>query len=288
MVRWLYLIAAAAAPVFSLCAQAPAETKPKLAAEGLALQQYEDGPSLPQGYEFVPGETAYFSCRIAGFQSRQSNEARAVKLAWEMRILDPSGVPIDKDRSGVIDESLSSQDKNWLPKFLGTFTVPPFAPSGAYHIRVTIKDEIASAQTAAELSFEVHGHDVQPSGTLMVRNFKFVRAEDDQVAMHPAIYTPGDTLWAKFDITGYKFGDQNNFSVDYGLAIVNDKGEQVFTQPVAASDAHQSFYPQRYVPGELSLHLDNTVAKAPYTLVITIHDKVGGQNYETRQPFLVQ
>lgn len=288
MVRWLYVIAAAAAPGVSLFAQSPQETKPKLAIEGLALQQYEDGPTLPRGYEFVPGETAYFSCRIAGFASRPDNETRAVQIDWQMRILDPSGVPIDKDRSGVINESLTSQDKNWVPKFLATFAVPPFAPSGTYHIAVTIKDEVASARVAGDLKFEVHGHDVTPSDTLMVRNFAFVRAADDKVPMHPAIYNPGDTLWAKFDITGYKFGEENQFSVDYGLAILNAKGEQVFAQPAAAADAHQSFYPQRYVPGELSLHLDNTVAKASYTLVITIHDKVGNQNYETRQPFLVQ
>ena len=37
--------------------------------------------------------------------------------------------------------------------------------------------------------------------------------------MRHAVYQPGDTLWAKFDITGYKFGENNRFSVDYGLAI---------------------------------------------------------------------
>ena len=289
MVRALCVIAAAAALAGPLRAQPKTgQAKPGLSIERLALQQYEDGPMLPLGYEFVPGETAYFSCRIAGYQAKQNGEARQVKLAWQMRVLDPSGVPIDKDKSGGIEESLSSQDKNWVPKFLASFIVPPFAPGGTYRIPVTVTDDNAGAEVTGELKFEVRGHDVQPSGTLMVRNFKFVRAEDDQVAMHPAVYNPGDTLWAKFDIAGYKFGPQNQFSVDYGLAILNAAGEQVFAQPAAASDAHQSFYPQRYVPGELSLHLDNTVAKAAYTLVITVRDKVGNQNYETRQPFQVQ
>ncbi|HTS75009.1 MAG TPA: hypothetical protein VMG40_02330 [Bryobacteraceae bacterium] len=288
MVRLLFLTAAVAALAAPVRAQSAPQSEPKLAIERLALHQYEDGPMLPSGYEFVPGETAYFSCRIAGFATQSGNEARAVKLRWHMRLVDPSGVPIDKDRSGAIEESLSAQDKDWVPKFLATFSVPAFAPSGTYHIPVTIQDEVAGAETTGELSFEVRGHDVQPSDTLTIRNFAFVRAADDKVAMRPAIYTPGDTLWAKFDITGYKFGEGNQFSVDYGLAILNANGDQVFAQPAAASDAHQSFYPQRYVPGELSLHLDNTVAKAPYTLVIIIHDKVGNQNYETRQPFQVQ
>lgn len=292
MRRLLWVMAAGAlcVPALSVQARLCAQPKPppKLSIERLALQQYEDGPTLPPGYEFVPGEPAFFSCRIAGFESQAKDETRAVKLAWRMRVADPSGIPISEEKSGGIQESLSSQDKNWVPKFLAGFTIPSFAPSGTYRISVTVTDEIAQAETAGELTFQVRGHDVQPSDTLTVRNFKFVRAEDDQVAMNPAIYNPGDTLWAKFDITGYKFGPVNQFSVAYGLAILNAAGEQVFAQPVAASDEHQSFYPQRYVPGELSLHLDASVVKAAYTLVITIHDKIGDRNYETRQPFQIQ
>lgn len=267
---------------------AQSQPAPKLAIERLVLQQYEDGPPVPPGYEFVPGETAWFSCRVSGFLARQADESHAVKLTWRMRILDPSGVPVEKDRSGVIQESLTSLDKNWAPKFIDSFIVPAFAPSGAYKIPVTIEDEIAHQQVSGELTFQVRGHDVQLSDSLVLRNFKFVRAEDDQVSMTPAVYTPGDTLWAKFDIVGYKFGEENHFSVDYGLAILNASGEQVFAQPVAASDEHQSFYPQRYVPGAISLHLDQTVAKSSYTLLLTIHDKIADKTFETRHPFEVK
>lgn len=280
----LRVVVLSAVAAFGLWAQAP----PKLAIERLMLQQYEDGDPLPAGYEFVPGETAYFSCRIAGFLSEQKDESRAVRLTWHLRILDPDGVPIDKDRSGVIQESLSSQDKNWTPKFLSSFLVPAFAPSGSYKIPVEIEDAISHQQVSGQLTFRVRGHDVQPSETLALRSFRFLRAEDDQVPMQPAVYTPGDTLWAKFDIVGFKFGDANHFSVDYGLAILNAAGEPVFSQPVAASDEHQSFYPQRYVPGAISLHLDATVVKAPYTLLLTVHDKISHQTFESRQPFEVK
>jgi len=284
-VRFVLLSLIAAA---NLAAQPKVAAQPKLAIERLALHQYEDGPTLLAGYEFVPGETAYFSCRIAGFAAREKEQGRGVRLTWKMRVLDPAGVAVEKEKTGVIEESLSSQDKNWTPKFLASFVVPGFAPGGTYRIPVTVRDEIAQTEVSSELTFQVRGHEVQPSETLAVRNFKFVRAEDDQVPMKPAVYNPGDTLWAKFDITGYKFGEGNQFSVDYGLAILNASGEQVFAQPAAASDSHQSFYPRRYVPGELSLHLDATVVKAAYTLVISVHDKVGNQNYETRQAFEVR
>jgi len=197
-------------------------------------------------------------------------------------------VPIEKDQSGSIAEGVSPQDKDWTPKFTANFMVPAFAPSGTYHIPVKVRDEVAGADASVELTFRVRGHDVEPSDTLVARNFEFVRAEDDKVPMHPAIYHPGDMLWARFDMTGFRFGEKNHFSVDYGLAIVNAAGQRMFAQLVAAEDASESFYPQRYVPGVLSLHLDDNVPKGEYTLVIIMRDKVGNQNVESREPFQVE
>jgi len=252
------------------------------------MEQYEDGPPLAPDYRFVPGETAHFSCRIAGFQAAKGEDAQTVKLAWKMRMLDPAGVPLEPDKAGRIDESLTAQDKNWIPKIVQDFAVPPFAPSGTYHVAVTVHDDVAGADASADSTFQVRGHDVEPSDALVLRNFRFVRAEDDQVALRPAIYHPGDTLWAKFDITGYRFGENHEFSVDYGLAILNAAGAQVFSQPAAATESKQSFYPQRYVSGTLSLNLDANVPKAAYTLVIMVQDKIADRHEEFRQPFEIQ
>jgi len=260
----------------------------KLAVELPALHQFEDGPELAPGYEFVPGETVHFSCRIAGYQVLKKDQAQSVKLAWQMRAFDPAGVPIVKDESKRLEDAIAPQDKDWRPKFATSFIVPGFAPSGSYKIAVTVKDEIAGAEATTEVSFRVHGHELEPSDKLIARNFQFLRAEDDKVPMRSAVYNPGDSLWARFDITGYKFAENNRFSVDYGLAILDSTDKQVFSQPSAAADSNASFYPQRYVPGALTLHLDPTVPKGAYTLLITIQDKIGNQTYETRQPFQVE
>lgn len=282
---------AAAPSIHGLRAQAPAplpsQTKP-VAIERLALHQYEDGPVLAAGYEFVPGETAYFSCRIAGYHIVRNDQQQSVKLAWQMRMLDPSGVPIEKDQSGRIEDQLLPQDKSWVPKFITSFVVPAFAPGGTYRVTVKIVDEAGGTETTGELPFGVRGHTVQPSDTLLARNFMFLRAEDDRRSLSPAVYHPGETLWARFDITGYKFGDGNRFSVDYGLAVLRPTGEQLFAQPGAAADTNQSFYPQRYVPGMLSLTLDQNVPKGSFLLVVTVRDKIGNQSWETRQPFEIE
>jgi hypothetical protein len=256
-----------------------------LAIERLALHQFEDGPLLAPEYMFVPGETAYFSCRVTGYRIVRKEEEQNVKLAWQMSVVDPSGVEVEKDQAGRIEDRLLPQDKNWMPKFISSFVVPPFAPSGTYRVVVKIADEAGGVDTAGELSFQVHGRAVERSDTLVARNFQFLRAETDRTAMTAAIYHPGETLWARFDITGYKFGEGNRLSVDYGLAVLRATGEQVFAQPVAASEAKDSFYPQRYVPGALSLTLDPAVPKGAYILLITVRDKLGDQAWETRQPF---
>jgi hypothetical protein len=259
----------------------------QIAIERIALHQLEDGPVLAAGYDFVPGETAFFSCRLNGYQILKKEEEQSVNLTWQLRILDPAGVPIEKEESGRIAESVSPQDKEWKPKLLTHFMIPAFAPTGTYRIPVKVKDEIGGTEVSAELTFHVRGHQVEPSETLVLRNFQFLRSEDDRVGLREPVYHPGEMLWARFDIAGYKFGENNRFSVEYGLAVLRDTGEELFSQPAAADKSDESFYPQRYVPGVLSLTLNQGVAKGSYILVITVRDKIGNQTWELRRPFQV-
>jgi len=272
-----------------LFAGVPAFAQSKnIAIERLALHQFEDGPVLADSYQFVPGETVYFSCRLTGYSIEKKENLQQVKLAWQVHITDPAGVPVEKERTGRIEERVLPQDKNWMPKFLVNFSVPAFAPTGVFRVSVKITDELSSAETNGSINFRVRGHDVEPSQTLVARNFHFFRGENDSTELISPVYHPGEMLWARFDITGYKFAHNNRFSVDYGLAVLNANGAQLFAQPEAASQSEESFYPQRYVPGALSLNLDQSVAKGAYTLVVTIRDKIGDQMWEVRQPFQVE
>ena len=260
-----------------------------LSVERAALHQFEDGPILPPSHVFLPGEGVFFSCRLAGYQaSITGDDQRSVKLAWRMQVTDPSGVPLTPEITGRIAEPVSPQDKNWFPKFLHTFVVPPFAPGGMYHIKVTAKDEVSSSELTSELDFQVRGHAVEPSPTLAARNLRFVRDETDGPPLDPAVYHPGERLWARFDIAGYKYADKNRYSVEYGLAILRETGEQVFAQPAAAADSSESFYAQRYVPGALSLNLAPDVPEGTYILLVTMDDKIGGQTAEARGIFQIQ
>ena len=263
--------------------------EPNLTVERMALHQFEDGPLLADSYDFLPGETAYFSCRFASYQTESlENEQRQVKLSWKATVFDPSGLAVEPAKQGRIESKLSKEDKDWLPKFLLSFTVPSFALPGKYRVSVEAKDEVGENITHADLAFRVRGHELERSETLVARNFRFLRSEDDAIGTRSGLYHPGDTLWARFDVTGYKFGENNRFSVECALAVENADGKQLFSQPEAASQSGDSFYPQPYVPIELNLTLDKTVQPATYTLIVTLRDSIGNQTAEVRESFLLQ
>jgi len=261
----------------------------KLGFERLALHQYEDGPLLPASHEFLPGETIWFSARIAGFESQIAGDNRNVKLSWQVGIVDPAGVAVEAPRTGRLDDSLRSQDKDWVPKFVVSFLLPSFIPGGTYKIPVTVKDELAGSDISGDLEFQVRAEGIEPSTSFVIRNFRFLRNETDAEALRqPVVYRPGSTLWARFEMAGYKFEANHKFSVDYGLAVLNAEGKELFAQPEAAAESKESFYPQLRVPGALSLHLDPNVPAAAYTLVVTVRDKIGGQAAEQRETFRVE
>lgn len=262
---------------------------PKLAFERLALHQYEDGPLLPASHDFLPGETVWFSCRIAGYDSQPAGDNRNVKLSWQAGLLDPGRIPVEPSKTGRLDESLRLQDKDWVPKFVVSFLLPSFIPGGSYHIPVTVKDEIAGSEISGDLEFHVRAETIEPSASFVIRNFRFLRNEDDTAGLRPpVVYKQGSTLWARFEMAGYKFEANNKFSVEYGLAILGADGKELFAQPAAAAESKESFYPQLRVSGALSLHLENNVPLASYTLVLTVHDKIGGDAVELRESFRVE
>ena len=273
----------------ALLAPAVSQAATKLAFERLALHQFEDGPLLPSSHEFLPGETVWFSARVSGFDSQVAGDNRNVKLAWQVGLVDPAGVPVEAPQTGRLDESLRIQDKEWVPKFVVSFLLPSFVPGGTYHIPVSVKDELAASEISGDLELHVRGEAIEPSETFVIRGFRFLRNETDSEALRPpVVYKPGSTLWARFEMAGYKFETNHKFSVDYGLAVLNAEGKELFAQPEAAAESKESFYPQLRVPGALSLHLDPNVPLGTYTLVVNVRDKIGGQTAEQRETFQVQ
>jgi hypothetical protein len=95
-------------------------------------------------------------------------------------------------------------------------------------------------------------------------------------------------MWARFDIIGFKYGDGNAVDVSYGVTLLAPGGKVLWSQPDAAFDKSQSFYPKRYVPGAMSLNLQPNIRPGEYTMVVTARDQIGNQTCESREVFRIE
>jgi hypothetical protein len=249
------------------------------------IHQTEDGPLAPAGTIFVPGEVIFFSCRLDGYEV---SPEKKVAIRYEFSAVDPAGVPVVEPVSGRIDAELSPQDKEWKPKIRQTALIPPLAESGIYKVRISVKDERSGAEATAESAFDVKGHAVEPSETLIVRNFRFHRTEEDTEPLKIAAYRPGDVVWARFDITGYKMGEGNQREVAYTVTVTRVDGKVLVQPGEPSGDKGASFYPMRYAPCTISLNLQPNIRPDEYTILITAQDRIGDQTGETKQTFRVE
>ncbi len=263
-------------------AQEPARP---LAAVNPILQQFEDGPPLAGDYKFLPGETVFFSFQVRGYQLSPD---RQVRLTYSIETLDSDQIRLAEPSSGKLETTTTEQDKDWLPRIRYSVLLPPYALPGRYRIAARLKDELSGHEAATEIEVNVRGRAVERSDSLTLRNFRFLRGEQDAEPLRPAAYKAGDTLFARFDVTGYKIGEKNRILVICGISIVAPSGKEMFSEPRAAVDEEETFYPKRYFMGAFSLNVQPKTTPGVYTLVMSVRDEVGGQTYQSRQPFRVE
>ena len=251
----------------------------------LTISDSDGGASLPSSYAHVPGETLFLSFQVAGYKASAADK---VHLSYKIDAYDPHGVRIVEPVASEIEDSLAPEDKNWKPTVRQEIQVPPLADSGVYKIAVSLNDEIGHTAASQEVTFTVRGHPVEPSDTLVIRNFRFYRGEQDTEPLQKAAYRPGDPVWARFDITGFKYGEDHAIQVSYGVAVIAPSGKELWSQAEAAVEKSQSFYPKRYVPGSMSLKLQPNIRPGEYGMLISAHDLVGNQTCELRQNFSIE
>jgi hypothetical protein len=251
----------------------------------------EDGVPEASDEDFVPGETVYFSCQAEAYRKMDKPDdygKQNVSLKFQIEVRDKSGALLKPVEEGKIETTVTQEDKDWKPKLRSTIVVPPLADTGEYTVLVKLSDELAKAAVEKTAVFHIKGRDVTPSDTLVVRNFRFLRNEDDAKPLPVAAYRPGDSVWARFDMTGYKLGEKNQVDIEYGLTVLREDGSVAYTEPQAANQKIQTYYPQRYQPGELNLNLAKDQPLGKYTIVLAVHDNLGQQMYETRETFSVE
>ncbi len=251
----------------------------------LAISDTEDGAIVPPSFTFVPGQFVFVSFEVGGYQV---SPERKLRLSYKVDAFDPKNVLLMETIANRLETTLSDEDKNWRPKMRQQILLPPLAGYGAYKIAIHVTDDLTKTTVSQEVTLQIRGHDVAPSDSLIIRNFHFYRGEEDRDPLAVAAYRPGDTLFARFDITGYKLAPRNGVDVDYGISVVAPSGKALFTQEKAAEEKSSSFYPKPYVPGSMNLNIYKDTRPGQYTIVFTARDHVGNQTYEAKENFTVE
>jgi hypothetical protein len=209
-------------------------------------------------------------------------------VAFSVQAFDPKGVPLTEIYKNELVTDVTPQDKEWMPKIATEVQVPPLVASGAYKIVVKAEDLVGHTNTELAVPFEIRGRKVEPSETLVVRNFEFFRGEEDTQALAKPAYRGGDAVWTKFDITGFKYGPNNHIDISYVTSVIAPSGKVLWTQPEPAVDQSESFYAKRYVAASMGINLLPKTPAGEYTIAVTVKDAVGNQSYEARQTFTVE
>jgi hypothetical protein len=250
-----------------------------------SISQMDGGTPDPPGFEHLAGETLWVQCRVAGYSK---SEDEKVSLKYSVQAFDPQGVPLDEIYRNEMNVEVSPQDKEWLPKIATSVALPPLAGPGLYKIVFKVDDVLAKTTAELPVTFKVRAHEVEPSDTLTVRNFHFYRDEEGTQPAEKAAYRPGDGVWAKFDIIGYKYGPKNKVDVSYVTSVVAPSGKVLWTQPEPATEQSESFYPRRYVPAAMGINLQKNIHPGEYTIAVQVKDAVSGQSFESKYPFTIE
>jgi hypothetical protein len=249
-----------------------------------AISQTDGGPIAPAAYEYTAGETLYFSCRVSGYTK---NPEERIQLGFTVQAFDAKDVPVAEIYKGEFTSEVLPQDKDWMPKIEVGVSLPPLVRPGNFRIMVKTDDLIAKTSASLTVPFRVRGRDVEPTERLAVRNFRFVRGEEENAPVVTGAFKTGDTLNARFDITGYQFGPGNQIDVSYVVSVLGTSGKTLWTQPEPALEKSASFYPKPWVPASLQLGLE-TVKPGAYSMKVVAKDAIGNQTGEITQPFTVE
>jgi hypothetical protein len=261
-----------------------------LAILNAGVQQSEDAAFVSPRFAFFPGEFIHVTFQIAGFTSKSgsSSEARKISLKYQVAPQDTAGTLLAKPVDDSLEAELNPEDKDWTPKRRASFQIPPFVAAGDFRIHVTVEDLNAKTDTSADLPFHIGGVEVQHTSELSVQNFVFLRNSDDKRPLEVPAYAPGDHIYTRFDMTGYKLGPDNSYHLEYGLLVLRPDGKPYIEESKAAELENSSFYPAQFVPGNLNLTTSANSARGQYVIVLTVHDLIGNQQLDFKRAFSIE
>jgi hypothetical protein len=253
------------------------------------FRQFEGGPAWDAGQTARSGDNLVFSFSIGGLKTFETdNEEKKIRYEWTAQALDPKDVALAEPLSGKQEAEILPEDKDWVPKISGTVKLPDFLPGGSFHLTVSVRDAVANVSTKSEFSFPVAGPPNKAADTIVIQDVRFFREEASNEPISPAAYRPGDTIWIRFQMSGFQANSAKEVHVRYGYELKNPAGKVVFSQPQALEERRSYFYPPAYLPAILSFTPDAKVPRGEYTVFVAAEDAVSGQQVQSEQKFRIE
>src|SRR5438270_2846552 len=93
------------------------------------IAQSDGGVPVPTSFDHAPGETLYFTCRVAGYTKSADQK---IHVSYSVQAFDPKGVALTELYKNDVVTEIAPQDKEWMPKIETEVQIPPLIASGAY------------------------------------------------------------------------------------------------------------------------------------------------------------
>lgn len=268
----------------------PSSAESALSVINAGVSSSEDAPFARSDYQFLPGDFVYVTFQIAGFsvQAETRGEVRKIALHYQVTPVDNNNQALAPAESGDIETELSPEDKNWVPKRRSSFLLPSFVAAGTFHIHIAVKDSFAKAEVTQDIPFLIGGTKIRPASSITVENFRFGRKENDAEPLSVPAYSPGDTVYAHFEMAGFHLGPENKFHVAYGLTVFAPDGKPYIQALNAADIESKTAYPAGFIPGNLELKIGKESVRGEYIVLLTAHDLLGNEQSQIKQAFSVE
>lgn len=279
------MLALGAAILGLLWAPPQAAQRGKLAVvQSVLHDRGESAPSIRPEFRYIGGELIYFSFRVAGYQVKNDK----VDLRWLIYATDPEGRLLWEPLNGAISEEVSHNDENWLPRVSQMLPLPPQLPPGAYKLLIKVTDENAQSSIEHGVAFHVGGRPLPAPSGFSILGAAFFRNDQDASPLVDAVYRPGEPLFLKFQLAGFKLAEKNHFEVEYGITVLRPSGKELYAEPRAASESDSPYYPKRLMNGAISLNLSADLTPGQYSIVISARDVAGQASAEATVSFKVE
>ena len=269
----------------SVCTAQEADAEEAPAFEIIRLDLLDSFANYPIANDsvFAPGDVVNVAFNLKGYTE---SDTYRMKVSWKVSTTGPAKLPFAPGSEGLFDAELAPEDEEWEPLVRYEAQLPYHLPAGTYGIHVQAKDELSGETAEGNLAVHVAGAPVVQSDALSVQNFTFSLTAGG-TPLRQSVFRPGATIFASFDITGYKLGEGNSYELASHLELLDAEGAEAYSfNP--ASEKGSSFYPQLSVPASFRFDLDPTIKPGVYTLVLTVTDVVAQQSLSSQETFEVR